>query len=75
MFAEGVVQVDSQRWRDKFEFTLSLIREPRYLLADALVAEQLKLTLKLQAYQLEHVLLHQTIDQAMDPVQRSLEHR
>jgi hypothetical protein len=48
-------------WREKFEFTLSLIREPRYLLAETLVAEQLKLTLKQQAYRLEQILVRQTI--------------
>lgn len=48
-------------WREKFEFTLSLIREPRYLLAETLVAEQLKLTLKQQAYRLEQLLLRQSI--------------
>lgn len=50
-------------WREKFEFTLSLIREPRYLLAETIVAEQLKLTLKQQAYRLEQILLHQTIQE------------
>lgn len=50
-------------WREKFEFTLSLIREPRYLLAETLVAEQLKLTLKQQAYRLEQILVRQTIDE------------
>ena len=53
----------SNGWREKFEFTLSLIREPRYLLAETLVAEQLKLTLKQQAYRLEQLLLHQTIQE------------
>ncbi|XP_059353492.1 uncharacterized protein LOC130691888 isoform X2 [Daphnia carinata] len=50
-------------WREKFQFTLSLIREPRYLLAETLVAEQLKLTLKQQAYRLEHILIRQTIQE------------
>ena len=50
-------------WREKFEFTLSLIREPRYLLAETLVAEQLKLTLKQQAYRLEQILVRQTIEE------------
>lgn len=54
---------DNNSWREKFEFTLSLIREPRYLLAETLVAEQLKLTLKQQAYRLEQDLLHQTIEE------------
>ena len=54
---------DEGRWREKFEFTLSLIREPRYLLSETLVAEQLKLTLKQQAFQLEKTLLKRTIQQ------------
>lgn len=48
-------------WQEKFDYMLSLIREPRYLLAETLVAEQLKLTLKQQAYVLEQLLLQQTI--------------
>ena len=48
-------------WREKFNFTLSLIHEPRYLLPETLVAEQLKLTLKQQAFKLEQVLLRQSI--------------
>ena len=63
------------RWREKFEFVMSLLREPRYLLSDTLVAEQLKLTLKLQAYRLEQVLLHQSIDEAMDHTHGPAEHR
>jgi hypothetical protein len=60
----GVVDQEScNTWREKFEFTLSLIREPRYLLAETLVAEQLKLTLKQQAYRLEQILVRQTIDE------------
>ncbi len=60
----GVVDEGScNTWREKFEFTLSLIREPRYLLAETLVAEQLKLTLKQQAYRLEQILVRQTIDE------------
>ena len=58
-----VMAESSNGWREKFEFTLSLIREPRYLLAETLVAEQLKLTLKQQAYRLEQLLLHQTIQE------------
>ena len=60
---------------EKFEFVMSLLREPRYLLSDTLVAEQLKLTLKLQAYRLEQVLLHQSIDEAMDHTHGPAEHR
>lgn len=60
---DPVVDESSSGWREKFEFTLSLIREPRYLLAETLVAEQLKLTLKQQAYRLEQLLLHQTIEE------------
>jgi len=60
----GVVDEEScNTWREKFEFTLSLIREPRYLLAETLVAEQLKLTLKQQAYRLEQILVRQTIEE------------
>lgn len=62
----AVMSVDEEScntWREKFEFTLSLIREPRYLLAETLVAEQLKLTLKQQAYRLEQILVRQTIDE------------
>lgn len=52
-------------WQEKFDYMLSLIREPRYLLAETLVAEQLKLTLKQQAYKLEQLLLHQTIKEVI----------
>lgn len=73
---EEVEEEDTnERWREKFEFVLSLMREPRYLLSDTLVAEQLKLTLKLQAYRLEQVLLHQSIDEAMEQTHGPTEHR
>lgn len=62
--ATGVPEEESCiTWREKFKFTLSLIREPRYLLAETLVAEQLKLTLKQQAYRLEHILIRQSIQE------------
>lgn len=54
---------DEGRWREKFEFMLSLIREPRYLLSETLVAEQLKLTLKQQAFQLEKAMLMRSIEE------------
>lgn len=57
------VAFDNDVWQEKFDYMLSLIREPRYLLAETLVAEQLKLTLKQQAYKLEQLLLQQTIDE------------
>lgn len=62
---------DESTWREKFEFTLSLIGEPRYLLTETLVAEQLKLTLKQQAYRLELLLLRQTIDEHQQPNESS----
>ena len=50
-------------WREKFDYILTLLRDPRFFLGDTLVAEQLKVTLKLQAYQLESQLLVQSIDE------------
>ena len=71
--SSSTIAEESNQWREKFEFTLSLIGEPRYLLAETLVAEQLKLTLKQQAYRLELLLLRQTIeeDQQKDMVSSS----
>ncbi|XP_065573823.1 uncharacterized protein LOC136035778 [Artemia franciscana] len=41
------------RWQEKYEFLLSLVSDPRFLVKDALKAEQAKLTLKSQAFLLE----------------------
>lgn len=61
--ASQAKEEDESQWREKFEFMLSLIREPRYLLSETLVAEQLKLTLKKQAFQLERTMLLKTIQE------------
>ena len=58
---DRIIDDDQSAWREKFLYLLALLKDPRSLLGDTLVAEQLKLTLKWQAYLIERQLLQQTI--------------